>query len=280
MPRTLVDELLREIASQPDEQINLAAAALLIAMDEYPDLNAQACMRELDELADEVKMEMPFQAQEEPLEALKRINRVLYLQKGFRGNAADYYDPRNSYLNVVLERRTGIPITLSIIYMELGKRIGLSLHGVGMPGHFLLKVFCQSGEFFIDAFHNGEILSRSQCWQRLEESNGEERPLPSTCLDQISNLQILTRLLNNLKVIYFNVRDFPRALSATEKIMILNPNAASELRDRAALHFHLNHFSRALSDWTAYLKRAPDATDAEEVRNNLRTVHQLLAARN
>jgi regulator of sirC expression with transglutaminase-like and TPR domain len=280
MPRTLVDELLREIATQSDEQINLAVAALLIAVDEYPDLNVQGCMRELDELANEVKKDMAFQVQEEPLEAVKRINRVLYLQKGFRGNTLDYYDPRNSYLNIVLERRTGIPITLSIIYMELGKRLGLSLQGVGMPGHFLLKGFCHSGEFFIDAFHKGELLSRSQCWERLQESHGGEGPPASTCLDAISNLQILTRMLNNLKMIYFNARDFPRALSATEKIMILNPDAANELRDRAALHFRLNYLSRALSDWTAYLKRVPDAADAEEVRNNLRAVHQLLAARN
>ncbi len=280
MTRTLAFELFKEMVSRPEEKIELLPAALLIALDEYPHLNIQEYLRLIDGMASRIRSALDFEPEKEPLEAVERINHFLFDREGFRGNTKDYYDPRNSYLNDVLDRRTGIPITLSLIYMEVAARLGLNLKGVGMPGHFLVKYSHQGLEIFIDAFNGGQMLLEEDCKRRLQENQGEQFQFERSFLDAVGTRQILVRMLTNLKAIYLNRREFSKALAVIEKIILVDPHVATEFRDRAAVHYQLNNLRQALKDCAAYLELQPQAEDAETIRRNLKVLGQLLASRN
>jgi regulator of sirC expression with transglutaminase-like and TPR domain len=273
-------ELLRDMVNRRADEVDLAAASLLIALDEYPDLNILRYLQEIQRLADEIKPHLRFRADLRPMDAIERINQCLFAEAGFRGNQENYYDPRNSFINEVLDRRLGIPITLSVVYMEVGKRLGLKLEGVGMPGHFLVKCIHRDLEIFIDAFSQGEILLETDCQRKLTQIYGQDFQFDRIYLSSVNNHQILIRMLTNLKAIYLSQQDYRRALSTTEKILLVTPEAAAELRDRGSMHFRLNQFSQAMKDWSRYLELRPDAPDAQEVQNNLATVAGLLAFRN
>jgi regulator of sirC expression with transglutaminase-like and TPR domain len=278
--RTLAAELFKEMVGRPERQVDLASAALLIALDEYPALDIQKYLREIDAMASVIRSEIDFSVGTRTMETIEKLNRFLFRSKGFRGNTEDYYDPRNSYLNEVLERRLGIPITLSLVFMEVGKRLGLRLEGVGMPGHFIVKCLHNGWEVFVDPFNQGEILLEDECRKRLELQYGTGFQFSRSFLDSVSKHQILTRMLANLKGIYLQREEFRKALGAIEKIVFINPESHSEIRDRAAVHFKLNNLSYALADWLRYLEMQPNAADAAEVKNQMNVAGQLLALRN
>jgi regulator of sirC expression with transglutaminase-like and TPR domain len=278
--RTLAAELFKEMVGRPERQVDLASAALLIALDEYPTLDIQKYLREIDAMASVIRSEIDFSVGTRTMETIEKLNRFLFRSKGFRGNTEDYYDPRNSYLNEVLERRLGIPITLSLVFMEVGKRLGLRLEGVGMPGHFIVKCLHNGWEVFVDPFNQGEILLEDECRKRLELQYGTGFQFSRSFLDSVSKHQILTRMLANLKGIYLQREEFRKALGAIEKIVFINPESHSEIRDRAAVHFKLNNLSYALADWLRYLEMQPNAADAAEVKNQMNVAGQLLALRN
>jgi regulator of sirC expression with transglutaminase-like and TPR domain len=280
MTRTLAIELFKEMVSRPDHGIDLASAALLIALDEYPNLNVQKYLCRIDALASKIRAQIDFPVGERPFEAIEKINRHLFQTEGFHGNIENYYDPRNSFLNDVLERRTGIPITLSLVYMEIGKRLGLNLQGVGMPGHFIVKYLYRTVEIFVDPFRQGEILLVEGCKKRLQQTFGEDFQFDPSFLNSVSKHQILTRMLNNLKGIYLRNKDYSRALSAIEKLLVINPDSPHETRDRGVVHYKLGNLSSALSDWSSYLELQPGASDSDEIKNYLKVVGQLLAMRN
>jgi regulator of sirC expression with transglutaminase-like and TPR domain len=278
--RTLAAELFKEMVGRPENQVDLASAALLIALDEYPTLDIQKYLREIDAMASVIRSEMDFSVGNRTLDAIRKLNRFLFQVKGFRGNTDDYYDPRNSYLNEVLERRLGIPITLSLVFIEVGERAGLKLEGVGMPGHFVVKCLHAGREIFVDPFNQGEVLTEDGCRKRLELQFGTSFEFSRSFLDSVNKHQILTRMPTNLKGIYLQRQEFRKALGAIEKILIVNPESPSEIRDRASVHFKLNSFSSALADWVHYLEIKPDAADAESVKNQMNVAGQLLALRN
>jgi regulator of sirC expression with transglutaminase-like and TPR domain len=278
--RTLAAELFKEMVGRPERQLDLASAALLIALDEYPALDIQKYLREIDAMASVIRSEIDFFAGIRTMETIEKLNQFLFRSKGFRGNTEDYYDPRNSYLNEVLERRLGIPITLSLVFMEVGKRLGLRLEGVGMPGHFIVKCLHNGWEVFVDPFNQGEILLEDECRKRLELQYGTGFQFSRSFLDSVNKHQILTRMLTNLKGIYLQREEFRKALGAIEKIVFINPESHSEIRDRAAVHFKLNNLSYALADWVRYLEMQPNAADAAEVKNQMNIAGQLLALRN
>jgi regulator of sirC expression with transglutaminase-like and TPR domain len=214
------------------------------------------------------------------MEAIESINYQLFEIEGFRGNQEDYYDPRNSFLNDVLDRKTGIPITLSVLYMEVGRRIGLKVEGVGMPGHFIVKCKHNGAEIFIDAFERGEILLEEACEQKLTQLHGKDFQFNRSCLDAVNHSQILTRMLHNLKAIYWNQQNYAKALGVIEKLLLINPTAAAEIRDRGFAHYQLNHLSPAIRDWSRYLELRPGAPDAAEVSKSLKVAAQVRAFRN
>jgi regulator of sirC expression with transglutaminase-like and TPR domain len=170
-----------------------------------------------------------------PILKIEHLNAYLFEERGFRGNTQEYYDPRNSFLNDVIDRRLGIPITLSVVYMEVGRRVGMPLQGVGMPGHFIMKYADPEEDIYIDPFNRGRILSHEACEELLHDVYGEPVPFQETFLAPVSKKQILSRILMNLKAIYIHTKDYLRALSVVERQLIIQPDTEQEVKDRAAL---------------------------------------------
>ena len=210
-------------------------------------------------------------------ERIIALNEFLFEELGFWGNAEDYYDPRNSYLNEVIDRRTGIPITLSILYMELGRRVGLPLEGVSFPGHFLVRLRLSGGVLILDPFSGGAPQSEPELRQRLQrvipEGAAADVSVAELPLDQFlepaSNRQILARLLRNLKAIYRDADKPERLLQVLDRMLVVSPDAAGELRDRGYVYQRLECWRPALKDLSDYLDREPDAPDMDEVRTAL-----------
>ena len=267
-------ERFAEMATRPNETIALDRAALLIAAEEYPGLPVEHYLAEIDGLADDVRRRL--QPDAGPHETLVAINRVLIEERGFTGNREDYYDPRNSYLNEALERRTGIPITLSLVYMEVARRIEFPMAGVGFPGHFLVKHVHSDGEIIIDPFHAGTFMTEPDLQSRLDDTFGGGMKLRDEMLRETPRRQILFRMLNNLKGIYSRRRDSARALAAVERMLLIVPSSPAEIRDRGVLLSELRRPLEAISELSSYRRMAPGAEDGETVDRLLeRLRHQV-----
>lgn len=267
MKVSLARQLFNEEVNQPDEQIDLAKAALAIAQQEYPDLEVGEYLNALDTMAMEIAEQLP--PERYPLKVLKTINQYLYTDLGFQGNSQDYYDPRNSFLNEVIERRTGIPISLALLYLEVAKRIDFPMVGIGMPGHFLIRPDFEDAEIFVDAFHQGEILFKQDCLDRLRQLYQQPVQLKPNLLEPVTNRQYLVRMLTNLKFIYIQNQAIKKALEMVEWILLLFPDAPLELRDRGLLYYQTGHWREAIEDLEIYLAMLPNAGDAGTIRQLL-----------
>jgi regulator of sirC expression with transglutaminase-like and TPR domain len=262
-----VDEAFRRIVTGPDEEINLAEAALQIARGEYPGLDIGFYLNRLDVMADEIRAQLPDRDAIPQL--LGQINHYLFKQQGFAGNLGDFLDPRNSFLNDVIDRKLGIPISLSVLYMEIGRRLGLPIEGVAFPGHFLVKLRTVDGEIVLDPFAGGLSLDEEDLQQRLKHlaEAGFTGPADlATLLVAASNRAILLRMLRNLKSIYVNQKDHTRALRTLNHILLLAPDEAREIRDRAGVYENLLCYRAAHADYLRFLALAPYHEDAETVR--------------
>jgi regulator of sirC expression with transglutaminase-like and TPR domain len=247
----------------PDDEIDLGRAALAIAQEEYPTLDIQTYLERLDQLAAVVRDRSA--GENSPYRLIASLNYVLFTQEGYRGNRDDYYDPKNSFLNDVIERRIGIPIALSVLYMEVARRADLRLHGVGFPGHFLVKYAGDEGEIVVDPFDKGEVRTTEELQEMLDRLYGGKVRLQPEFLSRVSNRQIVQRMLANLKAIYIREENFLKAVSVVECLVILDPISAEEIRDRGLLYLKLERFSEAVDALETYLRLAPDAADAEEI---------------
>jgi regulator of sirC expression with transglutaminase-like and TPR domain len=256
-----------EAVCRPEEQIDLARAGLAIAQTEYPDLDIGLYLSRLDEMAKEVRSRAGESA--DPARLIATLNFILFNREGLRGNSVDYYDPKNSFLNEVIERKRGIPISLSVIYMEVGRRAGLNLAGVGFPGHFLVKHMGGEEEIIIDPFHRGAILSPEELQDRLDQVYGGKVALDKTFLAPASKKHILIRMLSNLKSTYLQQEDFTRALGIVERMLILDPSSPENIRDRGLLYLKQECFLHAKEDLERYLNMVPDAEDAGTIREYL-----------
>ena len=258
------------IVAGEDATINLAEGALLIAAEEYRDLDIAAYLARLDEMAAALKRRL--RADISPADTIIALNRFLFDEHGFSGDAANYYDARNSFLNEVLERKRGIPITLALIYIEIGRRVGLPVQGVSFPAHFLVKCPLRDGTVVLDPYAKGASLSFDELRQRVKAlRNGVEptKSMVAGMLATASNKEILTRLLRNLKAIYAHHKEWMKALMATDRIIRVTPEAAEEYRDRGMIYLNLECFRAALFDFQAYLKMLPVARDADTVRQQV-----------
>ena len=262
-----------------DERIDLVRASLAIARTEYPDLDIEKYIVRVDELARRVGACIPEAG--DAAQTIAALNQVLFQEEGFRGNREDYYDPRNSFLNDVLDRKLGIPISLAVLYMEVARRVGFPLFGVGMPGHFLLKHYDVEGrQVLIDCFDQGHILSDSDCQQRLDEIYSGQLPLQPDFLMAVSRRQILTRILNNLKTVYLSKRSFKKALPLVDLVLVIYPRSPEDVKQRALLRYSLELMRGAAEDLEQYLKMSPDASDADEIRQMALSIRRSLAMRN
>ncbi|HLS87967.1 MAG TPA: tetratricopeptide repeat protein [Burkholderiales bacterium] len=269
-------------AIEDDAGMDLSRACLLVAQDAYPELDVEHYLDRIARLAQRLEDRLrlvdrlpgPAAGREAAESRVIALNEFLFGELGFRGNAADYYDPRNSYLNEVIERRTGIPLTLSVLYLELGRRIGLALEGVSFPGHFLVQLRLRGGTLVLDPFSGGVPLSEAELRERLQrvipEDAAADVPVAELPLDQFlepaTNRQILARLLRNLKGIFLERGEPERLLQVLNRMLVVQPDAAAELRDRGLVYQRLECWRPALQDLTDYLHREPDAADVAEVR--------------
>ena len=262
-----------------DEEIDLLKAALTYARAEYPDLEMENYHRLLDSLAERALRKSGDRC--ESLAVLSAVNQVLFEEEGFRGNRDDYYDPRNSYLNQVLDRRTGIPITLSLVYMEVAKRVGVPVFGVGMPGHFLLKHYDVDGQQrFIDAFHGGRLLTTAETQLRMKEVYEGQLPMQPEFMNTVGKRQILTRMLNNLRSIYISSRNFKKALRTVDFIVAIHPRSPEDIRQRALLRYNEGMLRAAAEDLDEYVRIAPEASDADEMRQTALSIRRTIAMMN
>jgi regulator of sirC expression with transglutaminase-like and TPR domain len=248
----------------PDEAIDLASAALLIAAEEYPQLVIEPYLRRLDLLAERVRDRLSDETA--PVVVLQDVSRVLFVEEGFHGNQEDYFDPRNFFLNDVLDRRVGIPITLSIIYLEVGWRLGLQLEGVNFPAHFMVRYCGEALRLLIDPFQTGVVRFEDEAQELLDHAYGGGVELRPEFLRPASRKDILVRLLSNLKSIYLNHQDDVRALNTIERILLIRPESHDDVRDRGMTLVRLGREAEAIPLLREYLQRAPTAADAPSVR--------------
>lgn len=272
----------RRIAGMRDEDVSLAEGALWIAAAEYPDLVVDDYLRRLHEMGATLRGRL--RADIATADKLIALNHYLFNELGFAGNSGDYYDPRNSFLNEVLERRLGIPITLGVVYIEVGRRIGLGLHGVSFPGHFLVKCALRDGVVILDPYSRGLSLSVDELRRRLQEAGGDagvDEAILGHLLGAATNKEVLARMLRNLKAVYARQEDWLRALSSSERLIALDPDdAGEEYRDRGGIYLKLECFRAALGDFRTYLRQRPGAADAERVRSQLGDLAAVVARLN
>jgi len=270
-------ERFAEMVSRDDEQINLAEAALLIAAEEYPRLDVALYLIKLDSFGDIVR-ERARDALN-AIDVIAALNAVFFEDLGFRGNRESYYDPRNSYLNEVIDRRTGIPITLTVVYIEVARRIGFPLKGVGLPFHFIAKHEADDGDIFIDPFNAGRLLGSAGCGELIAQMSGGKVELRPEHLDAVSNKQILTRMLSNLLGVC-SASDHRRALAAVERILLINPDSAPHVRDRGLLLATVGERTDAIRELERYLELASDAPEADAIREQIKSIRQSQARLN
>jgi regulator of sirC expression with transglutaminase-like and TPR domain len=275
-----------ELVARDDVRIDLAHGCLMIAQDAYPDLDVERYLGDIERMAMRLRARVPQDAGAE--ERVVALNQYLFEDLGFQGNTEEYYDPRNSYLNDVMDRRTGIPITLAVLYMALGRRLGLPLEGVSFPGHFLVRLRLRAGTLVLDPFAGGAPLSEAELRARLARvippGATENVPVAQLPLDQFlepaTNRQILARLLRNLKGIYRDADKPERMLEVLNRMVLVAPDAAAELRDRGIVYHRLECYRAALKDLSGYVERVPDAPDYDEVRTRLLELTALCARLN
>lgn len=220
---------------QPDDRLDIAVGSLLIAEEEFPGLDVAAYVDRLDRLADGVRRRVPRGGEKEPALVVTALRGHLFEDEGFRGDEQDYYSPRNSYLSEVLDRKIGIPITLSVLYMEVARRIGFELHGVGFPGHFLVKHVMESSQIVIDPFFGGRTLDMDDLRELLRNVTGAGEDVEPAHLEPVGKREILARVLRNLRANYLKLGDRARALSAVERLLLVEPGNATLETERAEL---------------------------------------------
>jgi len=268
-PAGLTSERLQQVVSGPEEAIDLAEAALLIATHAYPELDVAHQLARIEELAK--TLESRIQPDLGPSQRILALNEYLFAELGFAANEEDYYDPRNSCLNEVLERRVGIPITLSLLYMEVGGRIGLPLQGVSFPGHFLVKCALPEGTVVLDPYSGGISLGVADLQKRLHEVRGGEGScaIVAGMLGAAGNKEIILRLLRNLKAVYLRNQQFDRALPILDWIIATVPDQPPELRDRGMIYQELECSRAALADFERYLELSPGCEDRDDIRSRI-----------
>lgn len=268
-----LDLALSLLAHTPDSPLDLAEVALLLARDEYASLDVEAYLSELDGMAHEARGQLRGSLSQQ----VKGLCRYLFHDMGFRGNQQDYYNARNSYLNDVLDRRTGIPITLAAVAMAVGQRSGLEVVGVGLPGHFVAKAVVENEEVLFDPFHGGRLLTPEKCRLLVEQVTGMSFEVNEEALRAVPLGAIMLRMLNNLKGVYLCTGDYPRAARIIERLRQLNPQDPLQRRDLGATLVQAGQAGRAIDHLQAYLQASPKAGDADTVKQLLRQAQASVA---
>ena len=286
MSKTSFSEELLRVAHDPNT--DLAEAALVLAKFEYPNLDAAPYLTQLDVMGKKVMEKLALaNSPSTPVSRIKILNEFLFTDQKFRGSVTGYDDPRNSFLNDVMDRRIGIPITLAVIYIEVARRTGIEIEGINFPGRFLMRHRHGPEEFILDPFERGAILSESDCEELLRSHTSGTVHLDRSLLAPATRPQVLIRMLTNLKRVYLYLRSFPQARWATDLLLTLDPSGLVELRDRGLLAYHLNDFASALSDLETYLQLAArgklsdeDREEYDQLWDHVKTLRRRVASFN
>jgi regulator of sirC expression with transglutaminase-like and TPR domain len=262
----------------PQDEPDLARIALEIATDVYPSLDIEGYLARVEALAARVRDRCAHLAR--PRQVLGQINWVLFVEEGFQGNVENYYDPRNSYLNEVIDRRTGIPISLSVLYRRVAAGVGLPLAGVNLPAHFMLRAGQGADTIFVDPFNSGALLDRNDCQRRIAERLGHPITLSARHIAPCPPHLVVARMLRNLKAIYLQNDDFPAAIPVQKRLAALAPDDAQEQRDLALLYLQVDRPAEAIVPLEAYLEACPDNPGADELHVLLRAARRAVAERN
>lgn len=270
-------ELLRS-ALNNDADVALDAAALEIARIEFPDLNPQPYLEVLDGMAARIAARLPSDAG--GTEFVEALNREMFREAGFKANRTDYYNPSNSCLNVVLDTKLGIPITLSLVYMEVARRLGRTILGIGLPGHFVVEYRDKLTSMYLDPFHNGRTITAADCNEIALDHAQVEIVNDAAALRPVSNSYILTRMLNNLRGAYFRAGDFKKGASVLDLLVETFPQNSEYFKARAVARMQLRQFRGANADFRAYLGLAPEAPDRAEIVQQLEQLQRWLSSLN
>jgi regulator of sirC expression with transglutaminase-like and TPR domain len=261
-----------------DGPVHLARIALEIARDAYPDLEIEPYLGRIRVLADRVRLRCPRGSKVRDI--LGQINWVLFVEEEMRGNGEDYYDPRNSYLNEVLDRRLGIPISLSVLYQAVAEPLGLSMAGVNLPAHFMLRVDDGEQTWFVDPYDSGNAMSRAACQRKLSDILQQPVDLTDAMAAACPVAVVVTRMLRNVKAIYLNANDIPSALPVQRRLAALNPRDSQEVQDMGVLCLNADRPGEAIDPLQAYLATAPDSAKAQEIRALLEVARRRVAQSN
>ncbi|MBV9083461.1 MAG: transglutaminase family protein [Acidobacteriaceae bacterium] len=259
-------------------EVNLDIAALELASIEFPGLDAEASLFRLDSIADEIRSKL--RAHSSGLDFVRAANELMFDTLQFRGNDDDYYDPRNSCLNSVLSRRIGIPITLSVVYIEVARRLGRPVYGVGLPGHFIVAYEDANARYWIDPFHSGRILSFADCSALAKQTSGVDLRANPAVLAPVTKRQILVRMLSNLKAIYLRGQAFDKGREVLDLLIAAMPDYAEEYRHRGLIHLRQLNHQAAKADFETYLRLEPQAPEREQVQKQLLLIERWKAGLN
>jgi regulator of sirC expression with transglutaminase-like and TPR domain len=258
---------LLSLAGRDLEDVPVEEIAFAVVREKYPDFDEDHYRQKIDEYARRADLRVGGVVGAHSV--IHGLNHYLFEEEGFQGNSSDYYNPANSFLNDVLDTRQGIPITLSILYIAVGRRLGLNVRGVSFPGHFLVRFESEDGVFFIDPYHKGKILTEEECRDRLKEMYGNDLPYHEAFLAPAGHREVLLRMLTNLKLIAFMQRDYPMALKILNRILLFKPEGTFEWKERGLVEYQLECFGPALKDLETYLQKQPDDPDRPDLENYL-----------
>jgi len=265
-----------EMMQRPDAEIDLARAALIVAAENDPLLDVDAEMAKLDRWAAELSRRID--PQWNSLQRLARLRTFMYEELGFKGDVRGYYSPANSLLHSVMDRRLGIPLTLSIVFMEIGWRIGVPFEGVGFPGHFLVRLTGEPGDLLLDPYDHGGSVHEEDCRRMIELTSGGMVPYDPSMIRSLGKRDMIARLLFNLKVACLKAGDDKGALASVERLLLLHPDDPPELRDRGLLLYRMDRYREARASLEHYLRARPDALDREVVERHLAALQMMLAS--
>ena len=259
---------------KPEEQIHLAEAALYIARDEYPHIDIPGYLKQIKEWSNLLKQ----QSTKRPgFSRVDLLNDLLFQKMQFTGNIDNYYDPKNSFLNDVIDSRKGIPISLSVIYLELAWSLGLDATGIGFPGHFLVRVNHRGKIVYVDAFYKGRIMTADDCVEFWNDISEGEVEFQNSFLSQLNKQQILIRMLRNLKGIYLEQKSYKKLIRVMDKLILMNPNLPDEVRDRGIIFYQMQAFRLALRDFEDYLSTSAGSEDSEVIHQYIEVLREYSA---
>jgi regulator of sirC expression with transglutaminase-like and TPR domain len=263
----LARQRFRQIAELPDPLLDLVEASLVIALEEDPALDLDRYLTRVSEWSGAVRERLEGSRDIERI--VESINRLLFDEEGFRGEDEDYYDPRSALLNEMLDRHSGLPMTLSILYIEICRRVGMDVAGVSLPGRFLVKFSGVFGQIVVDPFDGGRVLTTIELQKLLDTVYGGGVRLREHHLRSFTPKQILARELAHLKSAYLAQRDLPRAAASIDRLLILDENDPYELRDRAAVAVQMHAYREAIECFERYLAIKPHGDDHGRVREQI-----------